>query len=66
VLALTGAAAAAELGALDAPEPEVLVPLDALLPQAASRAAAAATPGATHHRLRILITPFESEAVPPP
>jgi hypothetical protein len=50
---VTGAleAAAAALVAAELADPE----LDALLlPHAASRAAAAATPGAAHHRIRIM------------
>jgi hypothetical protein len=64
-----GVAAAA--GALDAAagalEPLAEPPLldGLLLPQAASKVtAAAATPGATHHRIRISITPFTSEDCP--
>ncbi|MGH3276202.1 MAG: hypothetical protein ACRDNZ_17985 [Streptosporangiaceae bacterium] len=61
-LGLAGAEAAADVGAAaaagalelaDEPDPEAPLEAGALLPQAASSAAAAATPGATHHRLCI-------------
>jgi hypothetical protein len=54
-------------GVLGLPAPDELPP-EALLPQAASNATAAAAPGAAHHRFRMSLSPFHQVdvAVPTP